>query len=102
MTNTETLSSKIKPGGEVDSWCGKCKMVLAHTIEAMVGEKPARVHCNTCKSQHAYKAKAPGTSTKSAGGTRTPRTRASKYETLLKSKDAGKVRAYSISEKYAE
>ena len=28
----------LKPGGNVDSWCGKCSMMLAHTIEAMVGD----------------------------------------------------------------
>ena len=50
----------LKPGGNVDSWCGKCKLILAHTIEALVGDKPARVHCNTCKAQHSYKPYEPG------------------------------------------
>ena len=43
---------KAKVGSDIDSWCGKCKRILAHTVEAMVGDKPARVNCNTCKSQH--------------------------------------------------
>ena len=46
---------KAKVGSDIDSWCGKCKRILAHTVEAMVGDKPARVNCNTCKSQHSYK-----------------------------------------------
>jgi hypothetical protein len=42
-------------GGEVDSLCGKCKMVLAHTVLAMVGSSIARVRCNTCGSDHAFR-----------------------------------------------
>ena len=41
----------LKPGDDVDSWCGVCKLMLAHTIEAMVGDTPARVHCNTLQSE---------------------------------------------------
>ncbi len=87
-----------KPGSTVDSWCGKCKMVLAHTVEAMVGDKPARVHCNTCDSQHNYKPNPPGTA---AGSTRTGtgKGRANKYQTLLKEKNtAGK--PYSPKDTY--
>jgi hypothetical protein len=42
-------------GGEVDSFCGRCKMVLAHTVLAMVGKTIARVHCNTCGTDHGYR-----------------------------------------------
>jgi hypothetical protein len=51
---------RIQVGGSIDCWCGKCKRILAHTIEAMVGDRPARVHCNTCNAQHAYKPDRPG------------------------------------------
>ncbi len=34
--------------GEVDAFCTRCKLNLAHTIVAMVGSKIARVRCNTC------------------------------------------------------
>jgi hypothetical protein len=55
----------LRPGGEVDSMCTKCKMVLAHTILAMDGGKPVRVQCNTCHGQHNYRggASAPRPST---------------------------------------
>ena len=46
-------------GGDVDSFCGKCKFVLAHTILAMVGKTIARVRCNTCGTDHAFR-RAPG------------------------------------------
>lgn len=44
-----------KAGDEVDSRCTKCKLVLAHTIVAMVGDQIARVKCNTCDGEHAYR-----------------------------------------------
>ena len=50
---------KTKTGSTVDSWCTKCKLVLAHTVEAMVEGKITRVHCNTCRGQHAYRPDAP-------------------------------------------
>jgi hypothetical protein len=49
-------------GGEVDSFCGKCKMLLAHIVLAMVGKTIARVRCNTCGTDHAFR-RVPGTST---------------------------------------
>lgn len=42
-------------GGEVDASCTRCRMQLAHTILAMVGQKIARVRCNTCGSDHVYR-----------------------------------------------
>lgn len=48
-----------KVGGEVDAFCTRCKLSLAHTILAMVGTKIARVRCNTCMGEHAYRS-APG------------------------------------------
>jgi hypothetical protein len=93
----------LKPGDNVDSWCGKCKFVLAHTIEAMADDKPARVNCNTCKAQHGYKPVAPGAGSRSqkteAGSPRPGRSRASRYETLLKGKDAA-AKSYSPKDKY--
>jgi hypothetical protein len=49
------MTTSVKTGGEVDAMCNKCKLVLAHTILAMVGTKIARVKCNTCGSEHAYR-----------------------------------------------
>ena len=70
----------LKVGGDVDSWCTKCRMMLTHRIVAMVGPKPARVECETCHSQHNWRERAPGeapvrsASTSSSGsGPRAPR-----------------------------
>ncbi len=57
----------LKTGGEVDSYCTKCKLVLNHRIIAMVGIRPVRVECSTCNSHHNYRAAAPGEKVASSG-----------------------------------
>jgi len=96
-----------KLGGDVDSWCGKCKMMLAHTIEAMVRDKPTRVLCNTCKSSHSYKATAPTSRAAKpregeAAAPRRTKGRASKYQMLLDAKNTTAAKTYSPSSKYEE
>ena len=54
------MAKALKAGGEVDSWCTKCKLFLNHRIIAMLGTKPARVECSTCNSHHNYRGAAPG------------------------------------------
>ncbi|MCB9654365.1 MAG: hypothetical protein H6729_09585 [Deltaproteobacteria bacterium] len=94
-----------KAGDEVDSKCTKCKMVLAHTIVAMVGEQIARVQCNTCNGEHAYRAP-PSASEATAKKRRAERkastlergTRgsASDYDAMTKGRDLSKPVPYSI------
>jgi hypothetical protein len=100
----------LKPGDNIDSWCGKCKRILAHTIEAIVGKKPARVHCNTCNAQHGYKAHDPRAGSRSVRQTgsaedalapRPGRTRANRYQQLLKGKDMAAARSYASKDKYS-
>jgi len=54
------MSKPLRAGGEVDSWCTKCKLVLNHRVIAMVGGTPVRVECSTCNSHHNYRPRAPG------------------------------------------
>lgn len=89
-----------KLGGNIDSWCGKCKMMLAHTIEAMVGDKVTRVNCNTCKSSHAYKAAAPKTGTRTAKTGTTRVGSAKSYQALMKSAETVAAKTYSPNNKY--
>ena len=56
-TDSKTKKS-MQTGHEIDAMCTRCKMLLAHTIVAMVGQKVIRVECKTCKSVHAYKTEA--------------------------------------------
>jgi hypothetical protein len=104
MATTHTV------GKDVDSWCTKCKLVLAHTIEAVVDGRITRVHCNTCNGQHAYRARAPGT-TKAGGPARPRASRASSsrpapaavlYADLLRGRDANAARVYSTTDRFAE
>lgn len=58
----------LKTGGEVDSWCTKCKLFLTHRIVAMMGPKPVRVECETCRSQHNFRERPPGEKVETSGG----------------------------------
>jgi hypothetical protein len=51
--------TKIAVGSDVEAYCTKCKMVLAHTVIALQGTKPRRVKCNTCEGTHNYRATKP-------------------------------------------
>ncbi|HEX8703882.1 MAG TPA: hypothetical protein VF815_33935 [Myxococcaceae bacterium] len=102
-----------KVGGEVDAFCTRCKLTLAHTILAMVGTKIARVRCNTCNGDHAYRS-APGATDKpSASSTRSTTSRASggskadkpekvviSFEEQLAGKDIANAPKYSPKDTY--
>lgn len=94
-------------GGDIDCWCNRCELVLAHTIEAMVGSKIKRVHCNTCKQQHAYRARPPGEKAPRAAGApraaaprraRSAAPRPPDYGTLMETRDQSAARPYSPAE----
>jgi len=51
-----------KVGGEVDSFCSKCELTLAHTVIAMVAGRPVKVECNTCHAVHRYRGAPAGAS----------------------------------------
>jgi predicted nucleic acid-binding Zn-ribbon protein len=46
---------KLTTGGEVVSWCTKCRLDLVHRIIAMVDGVPVKVECKTCGSHHRYR-----------------------------------------------
>jgi hypothetical protein len=52
---TTTTTKKPKTGGEIDSYCTKCKLDLSHRIIAMVGDAVKKVECRTCGSHHLYR-----------------------------------------------
>ena len=109
MKIAKTASSKKKTAGSIDSWCGKCKLVLAHTIKAMVGDKPARVQCNTCKALHAYSAQQPAAPIRQtpqpeasgASKSKAAKPGSNRHRLLLKGKDTARTRPYSSSERYS-
>ena len=57
-------------GDNIDSYCLKCKLVLAHAILFKVDGVVNRVKCKTCGAEHKYRATVPGV--KKATAVRTP------------------------------
>ncbi len=118
------MSKPLRAGGEVDSWCTKCKLVLNHRIIALVGTTPARVECSTCSSHHNFRARAPGDKaplggagaragvTRSASGPRSTRgptkaqqivlDRERSWEKAVNGKAVSEFRAYRVSEIFVE
>lgn len=95
--------SKPNIGKNIDSWCTKCKLMLAHTIEAAKGDKVTRVHCNTCGAQHAYRPNPPGKKAPAKSG-RSAQARkdaiTSDFATILRGKDPAKARPYVLSGRF--
>ena len=82
-------------------------MELAHTILAMVELRIARVRCNTCQKDHAFRKNAPGTLPAPAGNTSSSSRKktSSSHVSIpqqLASIDATKARNYSPKESFAE
>ncbi len=101
----------IKTGSNIDSWCTKCKLVLAHTIEAISNGTIKRVVCNTCKGKHQYKAKAPNSGTDTVAKPKVSSAKEAKiklselaksnsYLKLIKSKDLAQGLNYSIKSRF--
>jgi hypothetical protein len=99
-----------KVGGEVDAFCSRCDMVLAHTIHAMLSGRPVKVECNTCHAVHRFRdppGKAParsGTarSAKPGAGPR-ERTKAevTGFDELLAARDVAAAQPYSPKKRFA-
>ena len=92
-------------GKSVAGWCGRCKLMLAHTIEAIVNNKITRAHCNTCGGQHALRANPPGKGgTKARGSSSGRSTRAASavvdYRAVLQNADVANARQYRMSERF--
>jgi len=92
-------------GKDVDSWCTRCKLVLAHTVESVASGRITRVHCNTCGGQHAYRPRAPGTGTGSRPRARSGAAAAKPvrdYASILRSRDPSTARPYALTERFKE
>jgi hypothetical protein len=89
----------VKVGGEVDAFCTRCELVLAHTVIAMVGAAPVKVECNTCHSVHRHRAPA-GASARPRPATRTARAPAPSFDEELASRK-GPPRRYLPSGTFA-
>jgi hypothetical protein len=93
------MATTHRVGGDVDSFCTKCKMLLGHTILAMVGERPKRVRCNTCQGEHNYRASAAPPVKRSSAAAREKAVITS-WEALLAGKDLARARKYSLRDRF--
>ena len=94
----------LKVGGEVDSYCTKCEMTLAHTIIALVGGRPVKLECNTCHGVHRFR-EAPGAATAprrpAAPGARPRAERTTlSFDEVLRGKDLAQARRYTPKATY--
>jgi hypothetical protein len=97
---------KISVGSDVEAYCTKCKIVLAHTVVAMGATKPRRVKCNTCDGEHNYRASKPAAKTPAKKGERktratTRKTRQS-WEEVMKEAESKPHKKYSMSGSFGE
>ena len=99
----------IKVGGEVDSWCTKCKLMLAHTVVAMVDDTIEKVVCKTCNGKHKFrpnppKARAPRDPNAPARKTVAKKRKkdpAIVWEEALAGKDISQPRTYAMTAEFA-
>ncbi len=49
-------TAAFKVGGYIKTYCSRCCLELGHTIVAMMSGSPARVRCDTCRSERNYRA----------------------------------------------
>ena len=95
-------------GHDIDTYCSRCKLDLAHVIIALSAGQPVRVLCKTCNSEHAFrkpKRKTTGVTKRAATKKSTasapqgpPSTEA--YHQMLSGRDLSRSRRYTIKETF--
>ncbi len=93
----------VKVGGEVDSFCTKCQLVLAHTVHAVMGGRPVKVECNTCHGVHRFKGPAGPRAAAGVRGERPARERpaVAAFDELLASRKQASAQVYSPKKSFA-
>jgi hypothetical protein len=85
-------------GQDLDAWCNKCKLELAHVVVSLNATgRPHRVECKTCRDVHAYRLEAPTPGR--AQSSSTPRK--TDYERGLRDRDLSEAVPYDTRRTYA-
>jgi hypothetical protein len=98
---------KIAVGSDVEAYCTKCRMVLAHAVVAMEGAKPRRVRCNTCNGEHNFRATKPVAKVAAKKGEKKPakattkKTRQS-WDEVMREASSKPHKRYSMSGSFGE
>ncbi len=91
----------LKVGGEVDAFCTRCELVLAHTIHALLAGRPVKVECNTCHSVHRYRSVPGRPSGRAAPDASRARPAVAGFEELLAKHDVAAAQPYSPKKRFA-
>jgi hypothetical protein len=93
----------VKVGGEVDTFCTKCELTLAHTVHAVVGGTPVKVECNTCHGVHRFRGAAGRPARAGASAERAPKAKPAvvAFDEILAARDGSRAQAYSPKRTYA-
>jgi hypothetical protein len=99
MQNSLGIVKRPQLGGDIETYCGRCKEMREHVIAALSSAGAIeRVQCRTCQSNHLYREKKPATR---ATSTRTrSSTSSSKKSVAELEMEAGPARTYSMQERF--
>ena len=96
------MAATVEAGADIDAYCSKCKLLLAHVIIAMRGSRPARVECKTCSSVHTYRDDAPKKRTTRRATSRDPAAQAlAAYEGVMDGRDISRASKYGAKEVFS-
>lgn len=96
MSGASGIVRRVRPGDEVEAYCGRCKEERTHQVVALnAGGGVERVICRTCQSNHLYRDRQAKVR---KAGERATRAR----ETREPSAPTGPVLPYSPRETYAK
>ena len=95
-------------GHDIDTYCSRCKLDLAHVIIALSAGQPVRVLCKTCNSEHAFrkpKRKTTGVTKRAASKKNTTSApqgplSTEAYHQMLSGRDLSRSRRYTIKETF--
>src|SRR5512136_904561 len=95
----------LKVGGEVDAFCTRCELVLAHTIHALLAGRPVKVECNTCHTVHRYRSppgrQAGRTAASHGAGPARERPAVAGFDELLAARNVAAAQPYSPRKRFA-
>lgn len=86
--NAQTKQEAVA-GGDIDTYCGKCRLTLAHVVVATDAGKAVRVLCKTCKSEHNVRR----TPVRKAASERAPRAKGTRASSAKPSQERAERRA---------
>lgn len=95
------MSAVAVVGGDIDSWCTRCKIMILHVVVVMKDDTnvPKRVECKSCGGTHMYRKNPPGTRKKKAAAGKPTvgksALKASDYARLMEGRNPAQARRYS-------